>query len=81
MKAKFFKLLLPAFAILMAVGLAFATENERVTQEAHYFLLGQGWQTVMIEDDCDATGQSPCEFNGIQLYSEPDFASIALRKP
>ncbi|MBW8241914.1 MAG: DUF6520 family protein [Allomuricauda sp.] len=81
MKGKFFKLLLPAFAILMAVGLAFANENERVTQEAHYFLPGQGWQTVMIEDDCGPTGQLPCEFNGNQLYSEPDFASIPLRKP
>jgi hypothetical protein len=81
MKAKFFKLLLPAFAILMAVGLAFATEDERTVQEAHYFLPGQGWQSTMVEDDCFQGNNLPCEINGIQLYSEPDFASIALRKP
>lgn len=81
MKAKFFKLLLPAFAILMAVGLAFATEDEPVAQVAHYFLPGQGWQTVMVEDDCGASGNEACEYNGIQLYSERDFGSIALRKP
>ncbi|MDF0716067.1 DUF6520 family protein [Muricauda sp. 334s03] len=81
MKSYFLKLVLPAFAILLAVGLAFATENERVAQEAHYFLPGQGWQTVMVEDDCGASGNEACEYNGIQLYSERDFGSIALRKP
>lgn len=57
MKAKFFKLLLPAFAILMAVGLAFATENENVVQEAYYFLPGVGWQTVMVEENCSDEGK------------------------
>lgn len=80
MKAKFFKLLLPAFAILMAVGLAFATENENVVQEAYYFLPGVGWQTVMVEENCSDEGTVPCEINGNQLYSQPDFGSIALRK-
>ena len=60
MKAKFFKFLLPAFAILMAVGLAFATENERVAQEAYYFLPGVGWQTVMVEENCSDEGTVPC---------------------
>lgn len=80
MKTKFFKLLLPAFAILMAVGLAFATEESPVVQQGYYFLPGVGWQTVMVEENCSDEGTVPCEINGNQLYSQPDFASIALRK-
>ncbi|AWX43631.1 hypothetical protein HME9304_00622 [Flagellimonas maritima] len=81
MKTNVFKFILPAFAILLAVGFAFATEHTTVAQEAHYFLPGQGWQSTTVEDECYQGSSIPCEYNGIQLYSEPDFASIQLRKP
>ena len=81
MKKHLLKLVLPAFAIFMAVGLAFATENDRVAQEAHYYIPGQGWQTTMVEEACFLGNNVPCEINGNQLYSQPDFGSVQLRKP
>lgn len=81
MKTSVFKLILPAFAILLAVGLAFATENTKVAQQAHYYLPGQGWQSTMVEDECFDGGSISCKYNGNQLYSEPDFTSVQLSKP
>jgi len=81
MKKHLLKIVLPAFAIFMAVGLAFATENDRVAQEAHYYIPGQGWQTTMVEEACFQGNNVPCEINGNQLYSLPDFGSVQLRKP
>ena len=82
MKSNFLKLVLPAFAILLAVGLAFATEDSIVDRPAYYFQPGQGWQSTTVEDACDADGDDPCTYGpmNLQLYSAKDFGSIQLHK-
>ena len=78
---EFLKLVLPAFAILMAVGLAFATEDQVVVQDAHYYIPGQGWETIQVDDACYQGGSNPCKFNGMQLYAERDLGSTPLSRP
>ena len=80
MKTKLLKFVLPAFAIVMAIGLAFATEAETVYQTAYYNHPALGWQSVVAENGCGASGTIRCTFNGIQMYSQPSFGSTALRK-
>lgn len=80
MKTKFLKFILPVFAIVMAIGLAFATEAETVYQTAYYNHPALGWQSAVAEDGCDAPGFIPCTFNGKQLYSQPSYSSTPLRK-
>ena len=80
MKTKFLKFILPAFAIMMAIGLAFASEAETVYQTAYYNHPALGWQSVTAEADCGAMGDIPCTFNGNQLYAQPSYNSTLLRK-
>ena len=80
MKTKFLKFILPAFAIVMAIGLAFATEAETVYQDAYYNHPALGWQLTMAEAGCGESGTIPCKFNGNQLYSQPSYSSTTLRK-
>jgi len=80
MKAKFFKLLLPAFAILMAVGLAFATEESPVVQQGYYFHPINGWQSTTVDVNCLDGSQIACTEDGYQLYEAPSFSSRELRK-
>lgn len=82
MKSNFLKLVLPAFAILLAVGLAFATEDRIVDRPAYYFQPGQGWQPTTVKDACDVEGTIDCTYGPLelQLYSEPDFGSDILQK-
>ena len=80
MKTKFLKLVLPAFVIMMAIGLAFATESETLSQDGYYNHPSLGWQSVIVEDGCGVSGAIPCTFNGNQLYAQPSFSSTALRK-
>ncbi|MEQ5790635.1 hypothetical protein J4E06_06210 [Muricauda sp. NFXS6] len=81
MKSKFLKLVLPAFAILLAVGLAFATEDKNVLQDAHYYdAVDQEWKSVTAEEGCGEIGNTPCLYEGYQLYSMPSFGGIPLRK-
>jgi hypothetical protein len=81
MKSNFLKLVLPAFAILLAVGLAFATEDNTVFQIAHYYDVSeQQWKSITAEPGCDEDGENPCLYEGYQLYSAPNFGSVQLRK-
>ena len=80
MKTKFLKLVLPAFAIMMAIGMAFATEDKPVFRTAHYYIPGDGWNTTTVEDACNDQGVIPCLYEGYQLYSAPNFGSDALQK-
>jgi hypothetical protein len=80
MKSNFLKLVLPAFAIFMAVGLAFATEDNIVDQTAYYLHPDDGWQPIMVEDACFNGGSTPCEIEGLQLYAEPREDSQELYK-
>ena len=58
MKKHLLKIILPAFAILLAVGLAFATEDRNIPQTGYYNHPTFGLQT--IETDCLESGDDPC---------------------
>lgn len=80
MKTSLLKIVLPALAIVLAVGLAFATEDKTVDRVAYYNVPGQGWQSTMVEESCDAIGAIPCKIGVYPLYDEPNFGSTQLRK-
>lgn len=80
MKTKFLKPVLPALALLMAIGLAFATEDQMVFRTAHYYIPGDGWQSTIVDNACDVDGEIPCEYQGYQLYAAPNFGSDQLVK-
>ena len=81
MKVNLLKLVLPAFAILLAVGLAFATEAASVDQVGYYKPLNQNWQSIMVEDPCFDGGGTQCKYIGYQLYDAPSFSATQLSKP
>lgn len=80
MKTKLLKIVLPAFAILLAIGLAFATEEKAVQDEGHYLHPIEGWKTVMVDPECFEGSQIPCTYDGHQLYAQPSKSSQELRK-
>ncbi|WP_306014156.1 MULTISPECIES: DUF6520 family protein [unclassified Allomuricauda] len=69
MKRSFLKIVLPAFAIIMAVGLAFATEEDNSTQTGYYEHPILGVQTV--QTDCLETGQVFCMEGQYQVFKNP----------
>lgn len=79
MKTKFFKFILPAFAIVMAIGLAFASEAETASRIAYYSHPILGVQSTMVADECGQGNEIACQFNGYQLYAEPALTT-ELRK-
>ncbi|AYN67531.1 hypothetical protein D1013_09235 [Euzebyella marina] len=81
MKNRFLKPVLPAFAILLAMGLAFADASPTADREAYYKPLNQDWQPIMVEEACYQGGDNQCSYLGHQLYSSPSFSSTALSKP
>jgi len=81
MKKHLLKIVLPAFAIVMAVGLAFATEESNLPQTGYYNHPTFGLQT--IETDCLDSGEEPCMVDdqypvyknqglSIPLYERPE---------
>ncbi|MDE3741151.1 DUF6520 family protein [Maribacter polysaccharolyticus] len=79
MKTKFFKFMLPALAIVMALGFAFASEAETVSRIAYYNHPILGVQSTMVENECGQGSEISCQFNGHQLYAEPALTT-ELRK-
>lgn len=69
MKTTFFKLFLPAFAVLMAVGLAFATEESNLMQPG-YADTPSGPQ--LIETDCVDEGEIQCKEGAYFVYKDID---------
>lgn len=80
MKTRFLKLVLPAFAILLAVGLAFATESNTVSQVA-YYQGPSGVMSVTVSDECIQGGAIKCTYFGNQLYAEPTLINELGRNP
>ncbi len=70
MKTKIFKFILPIFAMLLAVGFAFATDVKTVSQTAYYNHPVLGVQSVTIGDECKVQSGFNCEFNGYPLFKE-----------
>tara|TARA_R110002096_G_scaffold184984_3_gene363641 strand:- start:4076 stop:4318 length:243 start_codon:yes stop_codon:yes gene_type:complete len=69
MKSKFFKIVLPAFAILLAISLSFATESNRVSQIGYYDHPVFGATPVTV--DCDAPSGPQCLYGQYPVYEEP----------
>ncbi|MBO0341512.1 DUF6520 family protein [Flagellimonas profundi] len=80
MRSNFLKLVLPAFAILLAVGLAFATEDNTIANEGYYLDDFGNWITVTVEPECFNGGQIACTSDGHQLYAEKSTSSFPLAK-
>ena len=80
MKTNLLKLVLPAFAILLAVGLAFATENTTVFKTAYYQHPTMGWQEITVDDNCGEFGANACTHLGQQVYSQASTSSTPLRR-
>ncbi|WP_339917141.1 DUF6520 family protein [Yeosuana marina] len=71
MKSKVFKIMLPAFAILLAISLSFATEATNSSQIGYYNDPSiPGIQQVLGGVDCPDHGEVSCEFNGFQVYAD-----------
>jgi len=74
MKTRVLKTVLPILAIVLAVGLAFATEVSNSIQIGYYFdpNLGEVVSTIV---DCNSTTQIPCEIDNNQVYAEPELST------
>lgn len=72
MKTKFFKSVLPALAILLAISLSFATTaNTAMNQVGYYddpFI--PGIQEVPGGVDCPTFGEITCKYNGQDVYAD-----------
>ncbi|WP_047419598.1 DUF6520 family protein [Cellulophaga sp. Hel_I_12] len=80
MKRTFFKTVLPAFAILLAVGLSFATTTETISDPAYYNHPVLGVQPVPGGSDCPIEGTIPCKFNGFDTFVDPALTLPYLRQ-
>lgn len=67
MKSNFLKLVLPAFAILLAVGLAFATEESNLMQPGY---ADTPFGPQYVETDCDATSGNQCKVGSYDVYAD-----------
>lgn len=79
MKTRFFKFILPVFAMLVAVSFAFATDTTSEAQTAYYFHPTLGWQSVVIGDDCQDQAGIACKIGAFQLYQDMS-TSTPLRR-
>ncbi|WP_338357332.1 DUF6520 family protein [Yeosuana marina] len=71
MKTKVLKSVLPILAIIMAIGLAFATEATNSSQIGYYFDPNTG-AIVSTPVDCNSTTQIPCKIDNNQVYAEEE---------
>ncbi|MEC7769818.1 MAG: DUF6520 family protein [Bacteroidota bacterium] len=67
MKTSFLKIVLPAFAIIMAVGLAFATEKDNLPQQG-YAATPSG--PVPVQTDCLDDGIIQCKEGTYFVYKD-----------
>lgn len=77
MKSKFFKIVLPAFAILLAISLSFATEATNSSQTGFYddpFI--PGVQSTITDCQKQPTGDFCKTPDGYQLYDTADLNSV-----
>ncbi|MHB1105185.1 MAG: DUF6520 family protein [Lutibacter sp.] len=80
MKKSVLKLVLPAFALLLAVGVAFATtESNSFTTDGYYDHPIAGPTAVPGGVNCQTSGPNACLYNGFQVYAEIELQT-ELRK-
>ena len=76
MKKPLLKIVLPAFAILLAVGLAFATEENNLPYVG-YIATQSGY--AEIQTDCPNTGQAYCYEGLDQVFNDKGLTDPKLR--
>lgn len=72
MKTKIFKIMLPALAMVLAIGLSFATEANRTTQTGYYddpFV--PGVQSIITDCEKQPVGIHCATEEGFLLYDTP----------
>ena len=67
MKKHLLKIVLPAFAILLAVGLAFATEESNQMYPG-YADTPDG--PKYVETDCDGSSENQCKVGAFDVYED-----------
>ncbi|MCR9229291.1 MAG: DUF6520 family protein [Flavobacteriaceae bacterium] len=75
MKTSFLKIVLPAFAIVMAVGLAFATEE---SNSPYVGYIGTPSGVQQIQTDCPDTGTLYCYEGAYQVFNDPELSDPKL---
>ena len=70
MKTKISKIVLPAFALLLAVSLSFATSEVKVL-EIGYIQGPNG--PIQVQVDCKSEIVDPCTYLGQPVYEDQDF--------
>lgn len=71
MKTKVFKAILPLFAMVMAVGMAFATKSFD-TNRPGYILTPTGPMEVPGGVYCDTQVNAPCLYLGQQVFADKE---------
>ena len=80
MKSKFLKVILPAFAIMLAIGLSSFTAND-TSQIGYYDDPFEGPKQVPGLVDCGVeVSQDPCLHQGLQVYGQINPLAIPLTK-
>jgi len=77
MKTRVLKLILPLFALLLAVGFAFATEESSAYQTAYYEHPILGLQQTTTS--CPDNGNKTCMEGSFVLYSDPGLTQVIKR--
>ncbi|SFZ89525.1 hypothetical protein SAMN05428642_101362 [Flaviramulus basaltis] len=70
MKTRIFKIVLPLFAILLAISLSFATEAKRVIITGYYDHPTNGSTPVLV--DCNDVSGSFCMYGPYQVFKYPN---------
>lgn len=70
MKSKVLKFVLPAFAIMLAISFAFATEANNTVTTQYYNHPILGTLEVPISMDCPIQGSTTCKYNGFDVYAD-----------
>lgn len=81
MKITFFKTVLPAFAMLLAISLSFATEASTISPPAYYDHPDLGAQEVPGGSDCIQQGTEACLFGTYPIYADESLEVALHERP
>lgn len=76
MKSKFLKIVLPAFAFFLAIGLSFAHDAATVDADpAYYDHPVLGVQPIPGGSACPQSGVDPCMYNGHRAHADQNLTT------
>lgn len=78
MKTKVFKSVMPFFAMLLAMGMAFATSAS--TDQIGYYDDPAMPGIQEVSTNCSLKGVINCEVDGFQVYSDPSLSIPLFRE-